>query len=92
MARPTPKPEFKSEWERRLWQAMLAREPAWTNRELSLAAGLNETFVRDAFQRHRSPSIENVAKLARALGVRAAWLAGWEDDAGDRTGGQIPIA
>jgi ribosome-binding protein aMBF1 (putative translation factor) len=81
MARPTPTPEdFQHEWERRLWQAMQARTPKpWANKELSLAAGLNETFVRDALQLHRMPSIDNVTKLAKVLGVRPAWLAAYDD-------------
>ena len=59
-------------WKKRLETAMEAR--GFSMKSLSLAAGLGETFVRDALKRDRRPTVDKLGKLADALGVPLASL------------------
>lgn len=65
----------------------VAMEPVWikgirermqakgfTMKSASLAAGLNETFVRDILERGKIPSIDKFAKLAAVLGATVGEL------------------
>jgi hypothetical protein len=53
-----------------------------TMKSLSLAAGLGETGVRDMLKRTQSPSIDAVAKVARALDMTlSALYEGQQDEA-----------
>lgn len=47
----------------------LMDEQGMNPRSLSLEAGLNETFVRDMFQKERTPGIQNASAIAAALGT-----------------------
>ena len=59
-------------WKRRLkGQMTKARH---TMKSLSLAAGLGETSVRDMLKRTQSPSVDAVAKVAKALGMTLSQL------------------
>lgn len=54
------------------WRANLARAVHQDGRalkQISIAADLGETFVRDVLKRGRVPSLENVIVLARVLGT-----------------------
>lgn len=65
-----------------VWRARLRRaldSENWNMKALSLAAGLGETYVRDALKRDRTPGIDKLNALAEALGVPLSELTG--DDA-----------
>lgn len=54
----------------------LLRQRGWSAAELARRAGVNDTLLRDIFRgRALSPKIDNVQKLARALGVPLSDLA-----------------
>lgn len=58
------------------WRKKLADEierQARDMKEVSLAAGLNETYVRDALKRNRG-KLENLRKVAAVLGHSPEWL------------------
>ncbi|KAB1076677.1 LexA family transcriptional regulator [Methylobacterium soli] len=54
-------------------------------KELSIAAGLGETYVRDALKRGRG-KLENLFKVAAELGKSADWLVGVVDGAAELRG------
>lgn len=56
-----------SGWKERLQQIIASR--GFNMKSASLAAGLNETFVRDILKRGQEPGIERMQALADALGV-----------------------
>jgi len=60
------------DWKKKL-QDEIARQGR-NMKEVSLAAKLGETYVRDALMRDRIPKIENRRKLAEALGKEPGWL------------------
>ena len=65
---------MNSDWQKRLTDAIDRKK---TNmKRLSLAAGLEETFVRDALVRGRIPSVDNAMKLCRELGMSYAAIFG----------------
>lgn len=72
-------PIMAETWQKRLEDAM--REKGFSMKSLSIAAGLNETFVRDALKRNRRPSIANFGKLAAKLGTSPGALMGEEETA-----------
>lgn len=76
-----------SEWESRFRQRMEAQ--GHTMKSLSLAAGLNESFVRDMLQRKRRPSVEKFSKLVSILGTTVADIMG-EEGQGD-TSRSVPL-
>jgi len=55
-------------------------------KSLSLAAGLNESFVRDMLQRNRMPSLD---KFARLVGVLGMTVGDFVDAAGGQAGGSL---
>ena len=58
------------------WRKKIAEEierQARDMKEVSLAAGLNETYVRDALKRNRG-KLENLQKIAVALGHPPEWI------------------
>ncbi|MER8514804.1 S24 family peptidase [Mesorhizobium sp. M1060] len=60
-------------------------------KSLSLAAGLNESFVRDMLQRKRRPSLDKFSRLVAILGTTVADIMG-EDSAGSDGGArQVPL-
>jgi transcriptional regulator with XRE-family HTH domain len=59
-----------SQWEDRFRERMEAQ--GYTMKSLSLAAGLNESFVRDMLQRGRRPSLEKFSRLIAILGTTVA--------------------
>ncbi|TIQ86454.1 MAG: S24 family peptidase [Mesorhizobium sp.] len=63
-----------NEWESRFRERMEAQ--GYTMKSLSLAAGLNESFVRDMLQRGRRPSVEKFSKLVGILGSTVAEIMG----------------
>lgn len=67
-------PVMTKDWRRNLKR--LIEEKATSMKRLSLDAGLGETFVRDAIERHRTPSTENMHRLAHSLGVSVAEIMG----------------
>ncbi|RWI60270.1 MAG: helix-turn-helix domain-containing protein [Mesorhizobium sp.] len=69
-----------NEWEARFRERMEAQ--GHTMKSLSLAAGLNESFVRDMLQRKRRPSVEKFSKLVAILGTTVADIMG-EDASSD---------
>lgn len=60
-------PPMDQKWEKRLRDRV--EQSGLTMKAASLAAGLNETFVRDILERKRVPSIDKFAKLAEVLGT-----------------------
>lgn len=65
-------------WRQRLQSIM--DERGLSMKELSLAAGLGETAVRDLLQRKQSPRIDTLQALATALGMSVSQL--YEGDEG----------
>lgn len=59
-------------WEKRLRDRI--EQSGLTMKAASLAAGLNETFVRDILERKRVPSIDKFIKLAGVLGTTVSDL------------------
>jgi transcriptional regulator with XRE-family HTH domain len=60
----------------------LDRHPELTVRSLSLKAGLSDSWLHKLLKGDvRSPTIENIEKLAEALDVDPRWLAFGEGDA-----------
>ncbi|MGB3536822.1 MAG: LexA family transcriptional regulator [Mesorhizobium sp.] len=55
------------EWEVRF--RTLMEDRGYTMKSLSLAAGLNESFVRDMLNRKRQPGIDKLTRLLAAMGV-----------------------
>lgn len=68
------------DWRQRLRRLMKLRQ--MTMKQLSLAAGQGETYVRDILERDRMPSIAGFAALAEALKVSLEHL--WYGRAGDQ--------
>lgn len=56
-----------NQWAEHFRQAMVDR--GFTMKSLSLAAKLNESFVRDMLQRKRMPSLDKFARLVSVLGM-----------------------
>lgn len=54
----------------------------------SIAAGLNDTFVRDLIRRGRTPGTANLNALAKALGVQTSWLLG--EDGSETSSAELP--
>jgi transcriptional regulator with XRE-family HTH domain len=52
----------------------LRHERAWSQEDLALEAGLHRTFVAHVERKIRNISIDNIEKLAHALGVSPAEL------------------
>lgn len=61
-------------WKERILAAIEAKGTSM--KAVSLAAGMNETFVRDMLKRDRAPAIDNFAAVAKALGMTIAELLG----------------
>jgi phage repressor protein C with HTH and peptisase S24 domain len=59
-------------WRKRLRSVIEHR--SLNMKQLSLAAGLGETAVRDALERGQTPKIDNFAALAKALGLSLSEL------------------
>lgn len=60
-------------WRQRL-QRCLEEKTELNMKGVSLAAGLNETAVRDVLERGRTPSVDNFIAIATAVGVSPSWL------------------
>ncbi len=67
---------MSDQWKKRIEQAI--EDKGTSMKAVSLAAGKNETFVRDMLVRDRAPSIDNFAAVARALGMTVGELMGDE--------------
>ncbi|RKD61683.1 S24 family peptidase [Rhizobium sp. WW_1] len=65
-------------WKERLKKAL--EDKGLNMKTASLAAGKGETFIRDLFDRDRTPSIDNFLAIARVVGRPASYLLG-EDSA-----------
>ena len=52
----------------------LRRRKGWSQETLAAEAGLHRTYVSGVERGDRNPTIEVIAKLAKALGVRPADL------------------
>lgn len=61
-------------WRKRLEKAI--KDSGLSMKEVSLAAGKGETFVRDLIERDRIPSIENFLAIARVVGKPVSYLVG----------------
>lgn len=61
-------------WTERLRDEMLAN--GFSMKSLSVAAGQNETFVRDILARQKSPSVDKLQCVAKVLGVSVGYLLG----------------
>jgi transcriptional regulator with XRE-family HTH domain len=70
-------PTMTEIWKKRLKEAI--EERAMSMKALSLAAGKGETFIRDLFERDRTPSIDNFMAIAHILGKSVAFLLGEEE-------------
>lgn len=55
------------EWKRSIAEAINAQ--GMSMKEASLAAGLNETFIRDVLKRGKQPSVQNLRKIQSALSI-----------------------
>lgn len=69
-----PFPIMAMDWRKRLHDEMAKQ--GRDMKEVSLAAKLGETYIRDALKRGRGGKIENLQKISRALGKPANWLIG----------------
>lgn len=67
---------MSDQWKKRIEHAI--EDKGTSMKAISLAAGKNETFVRDMLVRDRAPSIDNFAAIARALGMTVGELMGDE--------------
>lgn len=65
-------PIMANDWRTRL-QHEIARQER-DMKEVSLTAGLGATYIRDALKRGRGGKIENLQKIAKALGKPPNWL------------------
>ncbi|RWO68949.1 MAG: S24 family peptidase [Mesorhizobium sp.] len=65
---------MNNEWDARFRERMEAQ--GHTMKSLSLAAGLNESFVRDMLQRGRRPSLDKFSRLVAILGTTVAEIMG----------------
>lgn len=65
-------PIMVMDWRKRL-QDELTRQQR-DMKEVSLTADLGETYIRDALKRGRGGKVENLQKIAKALGKPANWL------------------
>lgn len=62
-------------------EAVMAAKPDYTVRNISLKAGLSDSWLHKLLKGDvRSPTLENVEKLADALEVDPRWLAFGEGD------------
>jgi transcriptional regulator with XRE-family HTH domain len=62
-------------------EAVMAAQPDFTVRNISLKAGLSDSWLHKLLKGDvRSPTLENVEKLAEALDVDPRWLAFGEGD------------
>lgn len=78
-----PKTEPKSEMGKRIVARMAAL--GLNAKQLSLSAGLNETYVRDLLKTEKpNPRYFHLKALAAQLGVTVAWL-----DNGDEGGAEV---
>lgn len=55
------------DWRQRVFDAVKA--DGRDRKPICLAAGLNETFLRDLFDRGQNPSVEKLGKLCNELGI-----------------------
>jgi transcriptional regulator with XRE-family HTH domain len=62
----------------------LMEERGYTMKSLSLAAGLNESFVRDMLNRQRQPGVDRLTRLLAVMGVTFTEFMGGEEK-GDGT-------
>lgn len=65
-------PTMTVDWRKRLQAELEAQERDM--KEVSVAAGLGDTYIRDALKRGRGGKIENLRKIAKALGRPENWL------------------
>ena len=62
--------EEMEEWRRRLFDAVeLLKAGGESESSISTGAGFGPTFVRDLFKRRQTPSVENVQKFCKYLGI-----------------------
>ena len=61
-------------WKERIQEAMQQR--GLDMKKLSKLSGKGDTFIRDLLIRDRTPSVENLIAIAKALGVRISYLFG----------------
>lgn len=78
----------KDAWKTRLSELMAAK--GYKPRSLSEAAGLNQTFVRDALERDRVPRLTSLRKLAATLGVPVSQLTG-DDEVEESSATSVPL-
>jgi transcriptional regulator with XRE-family HTH domain len=67
-------PTMAFDWRKRLQNELTLQERDM--KEVSVTAGLGETYIRDALKRGRGGKIENLQKIARALKKPDNWLIG----------------
>lgn len=65
-------PAMATDWRKRLEQELAAQ--GRDMKEVSVAAGLGETYIRDALKRGRGGKVEYLRKIAKALGRPDNWL------------------
>ena len=65
---------MENEWADRFRERM--EESGFTMKSLSLAAGLNESFVRDMLNRKRQPGVDKLTRLLNVLGMTMAEFTG----------------
>lgn len=65
-------PPMTIDWRKRLTAELKAQDRDM--KEVSLTAGLGETYVRDALNRGRGGKVENLQKISKALGKPPNWL------------------
>lgn len=72
-------PDDMEPWRKRL--AAAVRDSGKSMKEISLAAGLNQSFVRDALERGRKPKFDNLSALCKVLGTTASFILTGMNDA-----------
>lgn len=65
-------PPMANDWRKRLTDEIVRQKRDM--KEVSLAAGLGETYIRDALKRGRGGKVENLQKIAVALDRPLNWL------------------
>lgn len=63
-------------------------ELGFTMKSLSIAAGLNDSYVRDMLMRKRQPTIDKFSRLAEVLRVSVSYLLGEDNNSAQQHAAQ----
>ena len=80
---------MEQEWEKRFRARM--EDMGFTMKSLSIAAGLNDSYVRDMLMRKRQPTIDKFCRLADALRVTVGYLLGEEASTTQQSAAEVDV-